>query len=178
MKTYIIVRSANYNPDLFEEIINIKIKKGCTLIGGVSSDGNNLLQAMIKDKTQVLDRTLYAAGTPIPSDWYTLTYNEGYSKADYPSMKFQFIKDTYITEIAGKRYAQPVRPLTRAEMKSNDRTRFDVIGITGIVEARLDFPCTMLKYEHDLLAIVWKELDKPNKVFIAIRRVITDIRRS
>ena len=126
----------------------------------------------------MLERTLYKTGTPIPESWYTLTYNKGYSQADYPDMKFQFVKDTYITEIAGKRYAQPVRPLTRTEMKSNDRTRFDVIGITGIVEARLDFPCTMLKYEHDLLAIVWKELDKPNKVFIAIRRVITDIRRS
>ena len=115
-----------------------------------------------------MSKKFYKAGTPIPESWYTLTFKDGYSLADYPNMKFQFIKDAYVLEIGGKRYAQAVKPVKN---QSKARDRFDVIGITGVENAKLDFPCVMLTYEHNMLAIVGKGLfDKPNKLLLAVRR--------
>ena len=113
---------------------------------------------------------LYKAGTPIPESWYTLTFKNGYSLADYPDMVFQFIKDANVLEIGGKRYAQAVEPVKNQD-KSRDK--FDVIGILGVTEmqAKLDFPCVMLTYEHDMMKIVAKDLfSQSNKLLWAIRK--------
>ena len=112
---------------------------------------------------------LYKAGTPIPESWYTLTFEEGCS---CPDMVFQFIKDAHVLEIGGKRYAQAVEPVKN---QGKARDKFDVVGITGtgLESAKLDFPCVMLRYEHDMMAIVGKGLfDKPNKLSLAIRKSI------
>ena len=118
-----------------------------------------------------MSKKLFKAGTPIPESWYTLTFKDGYSLDDYPNMKFQFIKNAYILEMNGKRYAQAAEPV---KTQSTARDKFDVIAVTGVDNAQLDFRCVMLTYEHDMLAIVGKEIfDKPNKLLSAIRRATT-----
>jgi len=112
---------------------------------------------------------LYKAGTLIPESWYTLTFKDGYSLADYPDMKFQFIKDANVLEINDMRYVQAVRPVRNQSDKARDRR--DVIGITGVENAHLDFPCVMLTYEHDMMKIIWDDLNKRlNKLLLAMRK--------
>ena len=119
---------------------------------------------------------LYKAGTPIPESWYTLTFKDGYSLADYPDMTFQFIKDANVLEIGGKRYAQAVKAIKN---KSKTRDKFDVIGITGVANAKLDFPCVMLTYEHNMMKIVAKDLfSKSNKLLLAIRKTYNNFHRT
>ena len=116
-----------------------------------------------------MNTKLYKAGTKIPESWYTLTFKEGYSLADYLTMEFKFIKDANVLEIGGKRYAQAVTPIKNTN-KAKDK--FDVIGITGVSElnAILDFPCVMLRYEHNMMAVIWNNINKLNKILIAIRK--------
>lgn len=124
----------------------------------------------------MIHKKLYKAGTTVPESWYTLTFKEGYSLEDYPDMKLQFIKDAYVLEINGKRYAQAAEPVKN---QSKARSKFDVIAITGVTNAKLDFPCVMLTYEHDMMEIIGKELlDKPNKLSLSVRREVKRIRRT
>ena len=124
----------------------------------------------------MIHKKLYKAGTTVPESWYTLTFKEGYSLADYPNVKLQFIKDAYVLEINGKRYAQAAEPV-KNQVKARDK--FDVIGVAGVdnqLHAKLDFPCVMLTYEHDMMEIIGKELlDKPNKLLMAIKREVKRI---
>lgn len=111
----------------------------------------------------------YKAGTLIPKSWYTLTFEEGNSLADYPDMKFQFIKDANVFEIGDKRYVQAVKPVKH---HGKARDKFDVIAMTGLEGAHghLHFSCVMLRHEQNMLAVVWGNLNKKlNPILIAIR---------